>query len=520
MEELSISSEDQIEKSQEKDALPGFPLFAQRRVIYAIYVMALAASISIWFIAARAPLWIDETGTYWQICAGFSEIWRRHLLTLSSPEYASILWLSTKMIGTSEAALRIPSTLAMLGAVYVLYLAGRELFDRDIAIIGAVVFSLNPVIAFEAIDARPYAFGVLVTNIAILILLRFRNNDSNWLGALFGITAASIVLFQSLFIVILPALLVCFFVIKKCDRRTLWRQFGVAIIAFTLAFLPAVSIMLYLVRTSKTHVVEPAPTPLDLFTFLAPRWLSIGVCFTCFLAFLGRAAKLRLGLLRRFEPSHLLICASLALIPTLLLYGMSVGTSVHPFLPPRHCLEAIPGIALCWAFALSRFRSRILRLFFCVSLAGVTAYTEFSSPFARLHNPSWRDALEFAERDASADHAPVMICSEFPESDFVAMPLDSPRSSKLFSPLSYYKLTVPIIPMPRGLNGEAIRVGSSFLKEAAEKHERFLALARGSSEQTLGWLTQSAASTHSVHRLGELDGVVVLEFVPRTGPMR
>jgi hypothetical protein len=241
----------------------------------------------------------------------------------------------------------------------------------------------------------------------------------------------------------------------------------------------------------------------------------VGVCVTGFIAFLMHASGRQRNSSNRLEPSHLLICASLAFIPSLFLYGVSVETSVHPFLPLRHCLDAIPGIALCWAFILSRVGSRILRLLFMVSLVAVTAFFQFSSPLARLHNPSWRDALQYAEKNASTDQAPVMICSEFPESDFVTMPVDSAKSSKLFSPLSYYKVSVPVVPMPRELNDEAIRVGSSFLHEAAGKHERFLVLARRSSDKTLDWLTQNAAATYSVRQLGELDGVVVLEFVPR-----
>jgi hypothetical protein len=515
MEAPSSPSKLQVEKSQGTDALPGDPLFTYGHVVYTIYALAFAATISLWFIAIRAPLWIDETGTFWQICAGFSQIWPRHSLTLSSPEYASFLWISTKLIGTSEAALRIPSVLAMLGAAYVLYLAARELFERDIAITAAIVFCLHPVIAFEAIDARPYAFGALIVNTAILILLRLRNNNSNWLAALFGIAAGTIVWFQDLFIVILPALAFCFFVIKNCDRKALWRQFGIALSAFMLAFLPVIPAMLFLVRTSKTHVVEPAPTLQDLLYLLAPEWLVAGTCVTGFIAFLVHAARQERNSSSRFEPSHPLICASLALIPSLFLYGVSVETSVHPFLPLRHCLDAIPGIALCWAFVFSRFRSRILPLLLIVTLVTVTACVQFNSPLARLHNPSWKAALQYAERNASVDRAPLMICSEFPESDFVTMPLDSPASSKLFSPLSYYKVSVPVVPMPRELNDEAIRVGSSFLHEAARKHERFLALARESSDKTLDWLTQNAAATHSVRQLGKLDGVVILEFVPR-----
>src|ERR1035438_9165669 len=320
MEALSPFSEDPKEEPQEKDLLPGDRRFVWGYVAFAIYTLALAASISTWFIALRAPLWVDETGGYWQIVAGFSEIWPRHFLTLSSPEYACILWLSTKLIGTSEIALRVPSLLAMLGAVYVLYLAARELFERDIALIAVLVFCLNPVVAFEAIDARPYAFAVLVSNAAILILFRLRRNNSNWLAALFGIAAACIVWFQFLYIDILPALLLCFFAIKQCDRKTFWKQFAIALTAFTLTFLPVIPLMLFLFRTSKTHVVEVTPNLQNLLWTLAPGWLLIVFCACGFIAFLDHAAGPRHDSSNRFETWRLLLCASLALIPILILY--------------------------------------------------------------------------------------------------------------------------------------------------------------------------------------------------------
>ncbi len=116
------------------------------RAQYAIYGLALAASISIWFFAIRAPLWLDETHSFWQISAGFWQIMpRRGGLP---PAYYFILWLNTKIIGTSEIALRIPSVLAMLAAVYLLYGAARELFDRDVALVTAAVFCVHPLVVF------------------------------------------------------------------------------------------------------------------------------------------------------------------------------------------------------------------------------------------------------------------------------------------------------------------------------------------------------------------------------------
>src|SRR6202012_4561829 len=108
------------------------------------------------------------------------------------------------VMGAGEFMLRTSSVLPMLAAVYLLYRAARELFERDVAIIAAIVFCLHPIIIFAAIDVRPYAFAALAINATILVLVRLRHNDSNWLAALFGLLSASIVELQLLFAAILP----------------------------------------------------------------------------------------------------------------------------------------------------------------------------------------------------------------------------------------------------------------------------------------------------------------------------
>ena len=132
-----------------------------------------------------------------------------------------------------------PPSCPCSGAVYLLYRAARELFGREVALLTAIVFCLHPIIIFASIDIRPYAFAALAINASILALVCLRHNNSNWLAALFGLSAACIVQFQLLFAVILPALLViCFIVLKIGDRKTLWRQLGVALPVFAVAFLP------------------------------------------------------------------------------------------------------------------------------------------------------------------------------------------------------------------------------------------------------------------------------------------
>ena len=492
-------------------ALPEGLLSMRDGTLRAMYTLALVVSISTWFIAIRAPLWLDETVSFFVIKGGFAEIFSRQGWP-GVPAYPYLLWFWAKVVGTGEIALRISSVVAMLGAVYLLYRSARELFDWDVAVIAAVVFCLHPIINSESIDVRPYAFAGLAITSSIFALVRLRHNNSNWLAALFGLSAACIIYFQFLFAVIVPALVICFFAIKVGDSKTRWRQFGVALIAFAIAFLPVVPGAQFMFHTSSVHVFDLAPAFWELRGTLGEKRPVLILAGTILLA----GATRRLDLRSRVEGRKILFCGSLGLIPILILYGVSVGTSTHIFVP-RYRAVAIPGIALCWAYVVSRIESRALRLLFCTALVAVTAYHSFTSPSSRIHNYTWKYALEAAERNASPDNAPVLICSDLPESDHMPMPIGAAvKDSAIFAQLSYYQLSVPVVPLPRALNAEAVQAGSRFLQEAANRHERFLALAFEPSYQTLDWLASNAEGTHRVHELGMFDRVKVLEFVPRS----
>ena len=97
------------------------------------------------------------------------------------------------------------------------------------------------------------------------------------------------------------------------------------------------------------------------------------------------------------------------------------------------------------------------------------------------------------------------------------MPVGSAvKDSTLFAPLTYYKLSGPVVPLPRALNEEAVRVGSDFLQDAARRRKRFLALASSPSYRTLDWIADIASGTYNVRELARLDGIVIVEFLPRT----
>jgi Dolichyl-phosphate-mannose-protein mannosyltransferase len=477
--------------------------------VFAIYTLALGLSISVWFLAIRAPLWLDETISLFIVKHGFSQILSRQGWP-GVPAYPYILCLWIKVVGTGEIALRSSSIAAMLGAAYLLYRAARELFVRDVAIIAAIVFCLHPVVVAEAMDIRPYAFAALAINASIFVLVRLRHSGSVWLAALFAFLAVSIVYFQFLFAVALPPLALCFFSRKINDRKAYWRQICVALVVFVIAFLLVIPGMRYMFHSSGVHVFDVAPTFADLARALGQKRQLIVLAAVGLLA----AATRRLDIRKPFARWPVLLCLSLALLPILLLWGVSTATSIHIFVA-RYRLVAVPGIALCWALAMSRIDSRSLRALFCIVFVAMSAYIYYRSPTARQHDYSWKYALEFAQKNASHDNAPVVICSDLPESDHSAMPTGAAiKDSALFAPLTYYPLSVPVVPLPRALNDEAKRLGAQFLREAAQRHQRFLAVAYEASYETIDWLQDTASETYDVRELGIFDKVEVVEFIP------
>ncbi|HZZ38573.1 MAG TPA: glycosyltransferase family 39 protein [Acidobacteriaceae bacterium] len=485
-----------------------------RRGATAIYVSCLLIAISLWFVAIRAPLWLDETGSYWQISHGLSDIWSRHAATLDFPSYSYILGLSAKILGTSEIALRVPSVLAMLGAAYVFYLAARKLFKRDLSIFLTTIFCLHATVSFAAIDVRPYACAELAINAVILVLLTLRKNDSNWLAALLGVLTALIISFQFLFAVFVPAVVICFFAIKDADRRTVWRQFGVACGAFLLASLPLLPGILRLFETRGSHVYEAPPGLIDLLVTFTSMWMLPVAAAVALFALLTSHRQSWIVRPRRSETWRNVLCLSLALVPLFILFSVSRWTTIHMF-APRHRLVAIPGIALLWGLVFERWVAKPLQLLFCVLLVVATASYCLVSPSAKKHGIFiWKSALVAAERNASVDDAPVLICSGFVESNYGPMP-SNPKDSWLFTPLSYYKLTVPVVPLPYHLNDETIRDGSRFLAQAIPEHQRFLGMAPKTAPETLDWLRQKTTSTYTVRQVGIFDQVIVLEFRPR-----
>jgi len=474
-----------------------------------IYPAALLASLSIWFLALRAPLWLDETLAYWQVSGGFWKVWTRSQLMPSSIGYLYILWLAKSILGSREMALKIPSLLAMLGAIYFLFRSARELLDEDTAFIAAIFFALETNVVFAATDARPYGFALLATNLAIFAFVRWMSGHEMRQAILFGAAAAGILYFHYLFSAILPAFAIYYLVARWGFIKQDVRQLAAVLASFAVLALPVFFRIASLYQARVTHVVQEMPHPvLTALNTLAPMQTLIGFVITIFLAALVRKIKLP----AREAFPVILLPALLAVIPAAILSSISSHLVI-----PRYFSVVAPGSALAWALLTSFIDSRILRKVFCLGLVAITLFETYSSPHSRRHALTFKYSHDFVNANAASDKATVLVCSAFIESDYEALPADRNAENALLSQIDYYPINAPMVMLPMDLNDEAMRIGSQAVTAAAQRRQRFLVIAAPTSFKTVSWLVNYSSGAFTSQVIGEFDEIVVVEFRPVQG---
>jgi mannosyltransferase len=474
-----------------------------------VYPVALIASLSIWFLALRAPLWLDETLAYWQVSGGLAKVWSRSALMPSSIGYLYTLWAAKSILGSTEIALKIPSLCALLGAVYFLFRSARELYGQEIGFFAAIFFAIQYNVVFAATDARPYAFALLATTLAIFTFIRWMSRHEMRQAVLFGAAAAGILYFHYLFGAILPAFAIYYLVVRFRSIKEDLRQLAAVMGTFLVLVVPLVVRVLTLYHTRETHIVQALRHPVLLsLNTLAPMQLLIGFMAAAALGALLR--KIRIPGPESWPT--VLLFPLLGLVPAAVLCGVEAATPIH-LIQPRYFLIVAPGSALIWAWLTSCIDSRIVRQIFCVALVATTVLEAYKSPDSRHHEINFKEAHAFVNANVAPGDGPVLVFSAFIESDYEPLPTAPKTENAMLSQIDYYPLNPPWIFLPIDLNDKATQIGREAVLAAAQRHQRFLAVVPPSSYPTLDWLADYTQGAFTAQTLGVFDKeIMVVEF--------
>lgn len=119
-------------------------------------------------------LWNDELSSWYR--SSFPSI--RQVVDLGvkpdvhPPGYQVLLFCSMRVTGDSETALRLPSAIAGILTIPVLFLIGRKLFGASTGLLGSALLAVSPSHIWLSQEARPYALLILLVCLSVLLLIR------------------------------------------------------------------------------------------------------------------------------------------------------------------------------------------------------------------------------------------------------------------------------------------------------------------------------------------------------------
>lgn len=187
---------------------------------------ALPALVTLVGLGARVAitrgLWVDEAMSVAQARLPFPEM-IHHLSTLDvhPPLYYTLLWVTMRLFGNGEIAVRVPSILLGTLMVPAMYLAGRDIYDRRTGLVAAAVGAVAPVAVWYSQEARMYSLLMLLSILAVWAQFRalHAGRTRNWL--LLGLLQAGIAwtMYLGVFFVIAQQVVtLCALVHQRRDR--------------------------------------------------------------------------------------------------------------------------------------------------------------------------------------------------------------------------------------------------------------------------------------------------------------
>lgn len=125
------------------------------------------------------PLWLDEAYSALMARLSFSEIHQAMVYDAGPPLYYGLLHIWRAVWGEAEWALRSFSIVFSFLTTVVLYSIGARFFSRAAAIWACLLWILNPLSIYYALEVRNYTLFAAETVGLVYVLLRYLQDRSN-----------------------------------------------------------------------------------------------------------------------------------------------------------------------------------------------------------------------------------------------------------------------------------------------------------------------------------------------------
>ncbi|HET8632254.1 MAG TPA: glycosyltransferase family 39 protein [Thermomicrobiales bacterium] len=347
-------------------------------------------------------LWFDEADVVTQSRAGLGALLRNFVTAgQNGPLYVLFLHAWTAVFGIGEVAVRLPSALAGIATIPLIYLLGRALHGPKLGLAAALVMAVAPYQTWYGQEAKMYALVVLAAVATTLLFLRALRTDrpADWVAYAVA-TTVGLYLHVAMALILLAQAAYFALVRGARPRRRGW-------LTFAILLLPYLPVGLWEAR----FLVNGATTwhrPIDLRDYLGVTftkfavnragdaaqarglWLFAALALLGALPLAGRRARWPWPALPPRRRTLLLVL--LVALPLVLFYAV---TLVRPLYSDRYLIAVTPAFALLVAGGVLALE-RLWRPLALVALAAILATSWVPLREVNLstepQKEQWRDA--------------------------------------------------------------------------------------------------------------------------------
>ena len=349
----------------------------------------------------RTSLWYDEAVSWAQSNGTFLELLSAVSQDNYPPLHNIVLWLTMPVIGDGETALRIPSALLGVVAVWLIYLIGKQVGGREAGLLAAILLAVSPLHIWYSTEARMYAL-LAATGLAFLLcaLKVLRHQSHFWVFAL--TISGTLFLYSHIY-----ALLGLFSVGLVCGalathdfvrakRLFLSRAFiaCLAILASVVLFLPWLAI---LATRAKAVADEGFWIAYPDLTFLESLVFSLSGSVVLFWLLLGLAVlgvSFKAFKVEQYDEDSdytqqaVAACIAYTIGPPLLAYFYSI--ILQPILFDRYLIAAWPGLIVLASVGACQLLPRIASIVLVGVAIGLT-FPQLVFTLTQKIRPEWRE---------------------------------------------------------------------------------------------------------------------------------
>jgi Dolichyl-phosphate-mannose-protein mannosyltransferase len=419
----------------------------------ALVLLCTLLGLSVRWPGINREFWTDEYCTAWVVRDGFGSLFHRAWANNLSPAYFLIVRCSADLFGYTEAGLRLPSLLAGVLLIPVVYALCRRLgVSRPLSLLACALMAVDPTGVDFSLEVRPYSLIQLLGAVHVYCYLGLiaLNPEASagartWRVACFaGLTTALAYLHYLALLIVLPEIaygaILCFTTGKERSARQL-RDVGVGVAVSALFCIPLIPHLSYLfgVRSLLGSFVPVEPLYVSLSYFHAFQYLLFPLPWVLLLEYTGRRRGLALvgparRPLRSPDGGLPLVFLFFWLYLPIMFVWSSTRIGLASIDLPRYvaCSAAAPIIAcVCIGMRLS---SRLARLsLFAIALLAVHLFHPWNhfDPGGRLRaicavRPDYEqhcETVDFINRECR-NGLPVLVVSSLVESDWLGTRTD------------------------------------------------------------------------------------------------